>query len=596
MPLIGQKIETTTDNFGDMVRENCLLVDKTLMIKAFLDGQKVSLITRPRRFGKTMAMSMLQHFLSSEVIGESTQGLFDAFAIARVDGGAFLKKHQGQYPVIFVSFKDVKESTFEGAINSLRCLIQELYRAHQSILDLEKLPASDRAVFERYRDGCVNTEELCRALRVLTECLYVVYGKKVILLIDEYDTPLASAYEHKYIDDLSALMRNLFSAALKSNPHLEKGLLTGILRVSQNTMLSGLNNLEVYTLLQNEYAQYFGFTEAETLELTQYLGITEQLDRIRDFYNGYKVGDTVVYNPWSLMHYCRKKELAPYWVMTSNDKLLQNILINSTATVKTQLTELMQGKIIEGEINSSLRYEDLMENPHTLWSLLLFCGYLKVEHSELSALGTRVCQLKIPNREVLQLYTSVFAEWMKEKIGFVDYTSFLTTLIEGNVERFAKKLTGYLLSCTRYHDFTTESDYHCFVLGLLASITSTHFLYSNQSYGTGRPDCLLIPKEGYGTQGIILEFKAVHKKDQQKNIDNLTEESHRLALAALAQIDMQGYAYAFHQHAHITCVKKIGIAFVKRVVTAATVVRQIAQGSEIPLPITDAILFDQEAD
>lgn len=584
MPLVGTKIETTSDNFGDRVKKEYLLVDKTLMIKAFWEGQDVSLITRPRRFGKTLNLSMLQHFFAAQVIGESTQGLFDKFAIAKVENGKFLKKHQGQYPVIFISFKDIKESSFEAAIKQIRVLIQYLYSEHESLLNSDKISAFDKTTFEKYLTGSANNEELQNALEFLSRFLYKAHGnKKVIILIDEYDSPLTSSYEHKFLDKISDFMRNMLSAALKGNNYLEKGLMTGILRVSKNSMLSGLNNMKVHTLFDEAYSEYFGFTDSEMQELIQSTGATQDIDQIRSYYNGYKIGNNIIYNPWSAMQFFDTKKLAPYWVLTSNDKLLKDVLLSSPQETKQQLGDLILEKSIQGEVDVNLRYEDLIEKPTALWTLLLFCGYLTAESAELSATcATQVCQLRIPNQEVKRQYTQVFSEWLKEKIGTTRYDSFLKSLVEGRVEEFTKNLTGYLFSCTSSHDFQAESDYHSFVLGLLISITESHFLFSNKEYGTGRPDCLLIPKDKQKKQGVILEFKHFHfkDKDKHKNIDLLKEASHNSAQEGLEQINVRGYDFAFHQHKHITSVLKIGIAFSNRIVSSAFAIIEIENGLE----------------
>ena len=295
MLIIGHKIEYTHAVFGRLVRDNCLLVDKSLIIKDFFEGEIVSLLLRPRRFGKTLTLSMLQHFFSSEVAGQSTAGLFDNFTIATVDNGEFMRLHQGQYPVISITFKDLKEPTLEMAIDGMRVLIQELYSEHRKILDSDKLDAEDKAMFVRHLEGSSNNSQLEKALQLLCKFLYKVHDRKAIILIDEYDSPLTTAYTDGYVDELSGFMRNVFSSTLKDNIYLEKALMSGILRVSKNQMLSELNNLVVYTVLDERYSQYFGFTDAEVSELVNYTKVTHGLEDIRRFYNGYFMGNTVIY-------------------------------------------------------------------------------------------------------------------------------------------------------------------------------------------------------------------------------------------------------------------------------------------------------------
>ncbi|MBP9726701.1 MAG: AAA family ATPase [Gammaproteobacteria bacterium] len=553
MPLFGHKIETTSDNFGDMVRGGCLLVDKTMMLKDLINGQQVSLVTRSRRSGKSLNMSMAYHFLSAEVAGKPTAGLFDEFSIAKEEGGQFLARHQGKYSVISITFKDTKEPSLEATMNQLRDLVQELYREHKKSLLSEYVDADDRALFQKYLDGSINNEQLQKSLRFLSEFLYKANdGKKVIILIDEYDSPLTHAYQHNFLDELSNFMRNMFSAALKGNPYLEKGLMTGILRVSKNELLSGLNNLKIYSLFDNRYSQYFGFTEGEVAELTERVGLSHSLEEVRQFYNGYLIGDTVIYNPWSLMNYLDEKRLAPYWVLTSGDHLLKKLFIGADDYTKDQMSQLMQGKVITGSISMKTSYEDLMESPDALWTLLLFSGYLTIVSQEQEDDDVK-CELKIPNREILSQYKSIFKHWLKQAIGTSQYDSFLKNLLAGNVAEFTVALGKYLMDSLSFHDIgdRKENFYHGLVAGLIASIGESHWVDSNKESGYGRYDIMLTPKSGRGTRGIILEFKHA-KKDQ-----SLKKE----ATDALGQIDASKYSTELERCPHITHVLKVGLAF-----------------------------------
>ena len=553
MPLFGQKIETTSDNFGDMVRGGCLLVDKTMMLKDLINGQQVSMITRSRRSGKSLNMSMAHHFLSAEVAGKPTAGLFDDFAIAKEESGQFIARHQGKYSVISITFKDTKEPSLEMTIDQLRNLVKELYREHKKALSSEHIDVDDKALFQQYLEGSVDNATLQAALKFLSEFLYKANGnKKVIILIDEYDTPLTHAYQNGFLDPISNFMRNMFSAALKGNPYLEKGLMTGILRVSKNELLSGLNNLVIYSLFDNEYSQYFGFTEEEVAELTTRVGLSHSLEEVRQFYNGYLIGDTVIYNPWSLMNYLYKKQLSPYWVLTSGDHLLKKLFLGANAETKDQMSQLMQGKVITGSISMKTSYEDLMESPHALWTLLLFSGYLTAVSNK-QKMNHFVCQLKIPNEEILSQYQEIFSSWLIEAIGESQYDSFLKNLLSGNVSEFTVALGKYLMDSLSFHDLgdKKENFYHGLVAGLIASIGDTHWVDSNKESGYGRYDIMLTPKSGHGTRGIILEFKHA-KKDQ-----SLKKE----ATDALAQIDDSKYSKVLERYPHITHVLKVGLAF-----------------------------------
>ena len=554
MPIVGNKIKTTTDNFGNMVRGNYLLVDKTLMIRDFLENPNDSLILRPRRSGKSLNVSMLHHFLSSEVSGESTDGLFDSLAIASENNGTFIKEYQGKYPVISITFKDVKNITYVEAIEKIHVLVMGLYREHKKILLSEKMDDEDRRLFKKYLSEIISQAELEQSLYVLSEFLFKAYGRKVIVLIDEYDSPLTNAYQYKFLEPLSLFLRNMFSSTLKGNSFLEKGLITGILRVSKNELLSGLNNLEVYSLFDTNYDQYFGFTEEEVIALTNNIESDHSLEEIKQYYNGYHFGDRIIYNPWSLMHYLDKKQLNPYWVLTSGDNLIKELCINSNVEIKEKLSTLMKGDVITGKISLKTSYEDLMESPDALWTLLLFSGYLTIESKTQENDADR-CRLRIPNKEILAQYKGIFNTWLSDVLGEKKYHSFLKSLLAGDVSAFTEHLGSYLMDALSFRDVVgekkAENFYHGFVAGLIASIGDTHGVDSNKESGRGLYDIMLTPKNNRDTRGLVLEFKHV------KKIDLIENE----AMNALTQIDQLKYATELKRYPYITHVLKVGLAF-----------------------------------
>ncbi len=563
MPILGRKIECTHAVFSRLVRDGCLLVDKSLIIKEFFEAEVVALLLRPRRFGKTLTLSMLQHFFSAEVAGVSTADLFSNFAIAKVDNGEFMRLHQGQYPVISITFKDLKEPTLEEAIDGMRVLIQKMYREHQKLLRSEKLSTEDKALFQTYLSGLPNKSQLEEALQLLSEFLYKAHGKKAIILIDEYDSPLTAAYVYGYVEELSNFMRNVFSSALKDNIYLEKALMSGILRVSKNQMLSELNNLKVYTSLDDAYGSYFGFTEAEVAELVEAVGITHGLEDIRRFYNGYFMGKTVVYNPWSLLNYLSNKELGPYWVLTSNDTVLRKVLVNSSEETKDKLSRLMQGENITDTVDVNLRYEDLIDKKESLWTLLLFAGYLTVVNKERDGLQWR-CQLRIPNLEVLAQYTSIFRSYLTEDLGTTKYDTFLKSLLAGKVEQFTALLSEYLLDSFSVKDtpaiFNAENIYHALMLGLVASIRETHHVDSKRESGTGFYDLLLTPKTAAHSLGILLELKYLKitsTQDPVKIHALLKEHAER----GLKQIEDRQYETVLKRSPQVTQRLKVCMTF-----------------------------------
>lgn len=557
MPFIGKKIETTKDIFMSLVEKDCLLVDKTLFLKEFVNGPDISLITRQRRSGKTLLMTMCQAFFSDQIIGIPTQGLFDQFAIAGEENGEFIKKHQGQYPVIFITLKDVRESTYEATLSNIKGAIQDLYCEHKYLLSSENIDKDDALQYQQYLDGTVNQEDLEKSLKRLTQFLYKASGKKrVIILIDEYDSPLINAYYHGFVEKLTDFMRGFFSGALKSNQHLEKGLMTGILRVSQNNMLSELNNLEVYTLLDNTYSQYFGFTETEVMELVEHFNYADiTLDKVKKYYNGYNIGDTVIYNPWSVMKCLGRKALAPYWVLTSNDKIIQKILLTGSEETRAKFAKLMLGQSIEGDIDVNLRYEDLMGKPHALWTLLTFCGYLTID-SKKNNFGTRaICWLKIPNLEILAQYQEIFSDWLTETLGERPYHTLLSSLVSGEIETFTQILQHYLKDSLSFKDVSGEKQsekfYHGFVSGLVAGVRDTHWIDSNKESGFGLYDLILTPKDPVHPIGIVIEFKQVPE----------TENLNAAAQAALNPINQLQYHQILSRYAHVKRILKVGIAF-----------------------------------
>lgn len=609
MPIIGNRnsIETTHANFGNLIRDDRLLIDKTFFLKEFFNDVDVLLITRPRRFGKTLMMSTTQHFFSAKVNGQSTAGLFNNLAIATVDNGAFLAQHQGKYPVIFITLKDVKGTTFAEAIQQLRELIQELYRGHREVLLSTMIAEDEKTIFKNYLNGTINNITLQNSLRFLSECLSQVHNhQQVIMLIDEYDSPLNNAYQKDFLEPLSDFLKVFFGSALKDNPFLKKGLMTGILRVSKNSMLSDLNNLETYTLLSDKYSQYFGFTEDEMNALLIYPeGITNMNSvlssaanassatavsgsDLKTYYNGYTMGNTTIYNPWSTLTCLRGGELRPHWVLTANDGTLKKLFLKSDAETKERLVRLMQRENIEQNVSINLRYEELMESPSALWSYLLFLGYVTAD-SRIFDKSQWKCQLKIPNTEILSLYQEIFIAWLKEEVIQNDnFTVFLNQLTEGNIEAFTDILGNYLLRSLSYWDVKgkkTENFYHGFMAGLVASLGERYIIKSNIEAGVGRYDIIIVPKNLGHYKGIVLEFKHLKLEEPTKKSNAPTEEEINTLLCAaaetaVAQINTQKYTTALLEYAHLTEVVKVGLAFCEKAVRSCYFTTHLKQPLE----------------
>jgi Predicted AAA-ATPase/PD-(D/E)XK nuclease superfamily len=539
------------DNFGQIRTEGLTLVDKTLFIKDFWDDTpQVSLITRPRRFGKSLNLSMLHHFFSASVAGRSTQGLFDNLKIAEA-GDAYMR-HQGQYPVIAISFKDIKESSFDKACANLAGVISHLFTEHREILANPKIPDEKKIEFERvlYQKASLTTLE--NALSDLSYCLFEHYGKNPIILIDEYDTPIQSGYMYHYYDEMINFMRNLFGKALKSNPYLHRAVLTGILRVSKESLFSGLNNLEVYSMFNAQYSEYFGFTEAEVTDLFHRSQLDIALKDVRDWYNGYQMGNTVIYNPWSIVNCLKQKgALRPYWVNTSGHDVLKQAIAKSDVAFKMNMESLLAGIPVQRLVDENFVFGDLDNNESALWSLLLASGYLKaikaVPEEDLMN-----CTLLFPNNEVAIVYRSMFNEWFRNKMGQGNYQQFLDDFLLGNVEDFTYRLKEFLLESASFFDVKgthPEKFYHGFVLGLIASLQERYTIKSNRESGHGRYDLMIIPKDKQKL-GIVLEFKTAKAE----------EDLAAVALQALQQVKDKQYEAELKQ-AGIQSILKLGLAF-----------------------------------
>ena len=551
-----KRIAIGNDNFAHIIRKGCLLVDKSLFIKEIIDDASgVTLITRPRRWGKTLNMSMLHHFLASEAYGESTHDLFNDLKIAQTPGD-YIGQHQGKYPVIFMTLKGVEAETFQDALIKMNLLIRRVFQDHRYLLTSDVLDESDKEYFRQACDTHLGQSDLEESLWKLSKFLHAHHQQKVYVLIDEYDTPLNFAFRTDgYFEPMSQFMKNFLSHTLKSNMYLEKGVMTGILRISKDSMLSGLNNPEIYTMLRDRlYAPYFGFTDAELDPLFADQGLVKDEQQVKDWYNGYCVNGLTLYNPWSIMSCLKNKaELAPYWINTGNDSLLKELLQNTDAETKAMFELLILNQPVTVLVSDTMRFDEVRHDNNMLWNLLIFAGYLKVLSSELDDMGTR-CQVAIPNQEVLRLYRGIFLDWLNAPTRKVDQLKLLlNSLVSGDIKQFSEDVQEFLQAAASVHDYATQPEafYHGFILAMMVSMMDSYYVYSNTESGNGRPDLLLIPKDHHQTQAFVIEFKHLHKNE-------VTEE---VLKSAITQIDNQNYAARITQHDYIKTVMKVAIVF-----------------------------------
>ncbi len=541
------------DNFKEIVDKKLNFVDKTLFIKEIFDdkGTQAIVITRPRRFGKTLNLSLLHYFLAAEVYGQLTEGLFKGLEITRCEGEYM--QHQGKYPVVSVTFKDIRESNHSSACEMLAKLMSRAYREHRYLLMSDKLAPDQKEIFTLILEEKASEASLKMALFDLTYALYLYYEIKPWLLIDEYDTPIHAAYVGGYYDEMIQFMRGLFGAVLKNNPYLNKAVITGILRIAKESLFSGVNNLKVYSILHDGYSEHFGFTETEVNAILAGSHLVGKAAEIKDWYNGYQFGGTTIYNPWSIANCIKEKGgTEPYWINTSDNQLIKKLLKDSPLDFKTQFENLMRGETTEQLIDDNMVFADLETNSLAVWSLLLMSGYLTPVVCEKTWNDT-LCHLRVPNREVNNLYRQIIVSWLANGYGFDWYRHFTTALISGQIDTLREYLNKILLEVVSYHDLAKEPEifFHGLLLGFIASLQETHEIKSNRESGLGRYDIMLIPKER-DRLGIVIDLKAKRA--------NQTQSLETLAKIALDQIDEKQYATEFKPRG-ISRILKIAIAF-----------------------------------
>ena len=541
------------DDFGAVIEQKLGFIDKSLFIKEIIDNEEVSVhvIVRPRRFGKTLNLSMLRHFLAAEVNGLKTKGMFDALKIAEQGDGYM--QHQGKYPVIFISLKNIKEKKFDDACVLLVDLISETYDQHRYLLSSPQLSAHKKQEFEKI----LNKQEISipllkQSLYKLSAYLFEHHGIKPWLLMDEYDTPIQAGYLQGYYKEIIDFMRGLFGSALKGNENIHRAVVTGILRIAKEDLFSGLNNVQVYSVLDAEYSDHFGFTESEVDAVLKKNNLEHLSTDIKAWYNGYHIGKHQIYNPWSIANCIYKKgELGPYWINTSDNTLIKQTMAHADAALKMQFEAILEGKPVEALIDQNITFSDLNGSGDRLWTLLLFAGYLTAIQTE--RVGTKnQCLLKPPNQEVDLLYRDIIVDWFSGPLTDMVYNALLKHLTTGDLPSFLKILKKYLRQSASYFDVKgdqPEKFYHGFVMGLIVSLSDTHFIQSNKESGDGRYDVLLIPKDSKKL-GLVLEFKVA---DTDIGLQETAEE-------ALEQINTMHYVTELQQKG-IQHIVKVGLAF-----------------------------------
>ena len=481
-------------------------VDKTMLIKEFLDQKPlVSLFTRPRRFGKTLNMDMLRVYF--EMTDEDTSKYFEDKNIWKC--GKDYRLHQGKYPVIFLTFKDVKFDSWQATIEKIKSLLQEEYGRHQELLSSLKISDYEKEYFNKVLSATENEVELSFSLEKLSKMLASHYDKAPIIIIDEYDTPIQEGYSKEFYDEIIGFMRNFFSGAFKDNKNLSYGFLTGILRIAQESIFSGLNNLTVNSVMDEAYDRYFGFTNEEVSEMLDYYGVTEKESELQEWYDGYLFGNEEIYNPWSVINYISKGCVPQaYWVNTGKNEILEDVLKVADEDITEKLYSLIRGDKVLARIDQNVVYRSLTDNPTNIYSLLLVAGYLKTTIKELQADGSYLCQVSIPNKEIASVYKSeILAHLMK--IGAVSRTTadkIAESLFLNDYVKLEKAISEYMDKTISFYDTASESFYHGMILGLISMMDNQYKIKSNRESGKGRFDIGLIPRDDK-YPGMIMELK-----------------------------------------------------------------------------------------
>ncbi len=552
-----RKVAIGIQSFSELREGKYFYVDKTSLIKEWWEsGDVVTLIARPRRFGKTLAMSMLEQFFSVKY--ENRGDLFEGLFIWKEEE---YQKLQGTYPVLSLSFANIKEKDYETTKIGIYQILTELYDKHSFLLDSGLLYENEKKYFLS-----VNTEMeeivATRALHKLSDFLSRYYGKKVIILLDEYDTPMQEAYINGYWEELVSFTRSMFNSTFKTNPYLARAIMTGITRVSKESIFSDLNNLKVVTTTSNEYATSFGFTEEEVFHALEAYGLGEEKAGVKQWYDGFVFGEySDIYNPWSILNFLDTGKYQTYWANTSSNSLVSKLVRESNKRIKIAFENLLKGKVIRCGVDEQIVYNQLDMDETDIWSLLIASGYLKVlNYERMELVGDRevLYDLALTNYEVKRMFYSMIRGWFKSIKG--DYNDFVEALLRDDIEemniymnRITRDVFSYFDTGKTPSNSEPEKFYHGFVLGLMIELTGEYIVTSNRESGFGRYDIMLEPMDKK-KNAIIIEFKVRNPK-KEKSLEETVE-------TALKQIEAKQYeAVLVSKGIEVDCIKKYGFAF-----------------------------------
>ena len=537
--------------------KNCYYVDKTLLIRDLIDAQvSVTLFTRPGRFGKTLAMDMLKTFFEKT---DSDTSVF--FRDKRIwDCGEKYQRLQGAYPVISITFKDVKFNTWADSFEAIQIVLRDEYMRHTELMNSSEIDFVEKDYLKRMQAGTLSEVEYTRALLNLSRMLEKHHHSKVVILIDEYDTPIQQGHSRGFYNEVIVFMRNFMSGGLKDNNSLAFGVLTGILRVSKENLFSGLNNPVVNSVLDEKYSEYFGFTVEEVETMAAYYGRRDKMEEIRTWYDGYRFGNTEIYNPWSVTNYFYNNcQARPFWTNTSDNEIIREIMRGLTPEIADELYSLMQGESIQTSLNMEVIYPRISDGTDNIFSFLLIVGYLKPVHPAVETEFGTFMELALPNTEIRRVYNTEILSWLRDTLDGNVMSCLEKALSLNDGDNLKAALRKYMISCISCFDGAAEGFYHGMMLGLVAGLSSRYFIRSNRESGEGRFDLVLEPKN-HILPGIIMEFKATREAESGSLLP--------LAQEALKQIQDKNYDTDFVNRG-ITEIVKYGIAFAGKQVEIA---------------------------
>ena len=547
------------EDFRELIEKGYYYVDKSHMIKELLDRtDKVNLFTRPRRFGKTLNLSMLRRFFEFEMDedGEKidNRNLFEGLKISSC-GQTYLS-HQQQYPVINLSLKSAKQPNYSLAYTMLKREIAAEYDRHRYVLSCQKLTEKEKDQYQGIMGLGEDPALYIDSLKFLSACLSKYHSENVIILIDEYDVPLENAWASGFYEEMITFIRSLFESALKTNPHLEFAVITGCLRISRESIFTGLNNLAIHSILSPGYTDAFGFTENEVKRILTYYELEDKYPEVQSWYDGYRFGQQEIYNPWSIINYVQAATIdhesfpKAYWSNTSSNSIIRELVDDADLETKAEIESLISGNTIEKPVHEDITYGEIHKSKDNLWNFLYFTGYLKKIDERKD--GRKIyLTLAIPNEEIISIYEDTILAWFDEKVQQTDLSTFFTAIESGDCKTFGRILSGLLLETISFYDYT-ENYYHGFLAGLLKT-SKEYRVYSNRESGTGRPDLIMkTPTVRDGT-AVIFELKVT---DEYHKMDELCH-------AALKQIADRDYAAALRAEGYQE-IKKYGICFYRK--------------------------------